>query len=74
MRTDARVHYTVLTHHTNHNQQTSKTKFISSMVANEQHTRAARDTQQRANAPNNYSLIKNAYSTKCSHDARNTQQ
>ena len=56
MRTDARVHYTVLTHHTNHNQQTSKTKFIRSMVVNEQHTRAARDTQQRANAPNNYSL------------------
>ena len=56
MRTDARVHYTVLTHHTNHNQQTRKTKFISSMVVNEQHTRAARDTQQRANAPNNYSL------------------
>ena len=50
----------------------AKTKFISSMVVNEQHTRAARDTQQRANAPNKYSLIKNAYSTKCSHDARNT--
>lgn len=34
----------------------AKTTFISSMVVNEQHTRAARDTQQRANAPNNYSL------------------
>ena len=71
MRTDARVHYTVLTHHTNHNQQTSKNQPISSMVVNEQHYSAARDTQQRANAPNNYFPITYAYSTKCSHDVRN---
>ena len=51
MRTDARVHYTVLTHHTNHNQHTSKNQPVRSMMVNEQHTRAARDTQQRANAP-----------------------
>ena len=56
MRTDARVHYTVLTHHTNHNQHTSKNQPVRSMVVNEQHHSAARDTQQRANAPNNYSL------------------
>ena len=74
MRTDARVHYTVLTHHTNHNQHTSKNQPVRSMVVNEQHTRAARDTQQRANAPNNYFPIKYAYSTKCSHDARNKKQ
>lgn len=51
MRTDARVHYTVLTHHTNHNQHTSKNQPVRSMMVNEQHTRAARDTQQRANTP-----------------------
>lgn len=49
MRTDARVHYTVLTHHTNHNHKQTKNRSPTAMMVNEQHTSAARDTQQRAN-------------------------
>ena len=53
MRTDARVHYTVLTHHTNHNHKKTKNRSPTAMMVNEQHTSAARDTQQRANTQKN---------------------